>query len=651
MSVNVGSITVGMNVNLAEFESSLKNATNLATRETGNMSAAMKTQSREGAESLHLLGDAIDLKVSRPLRRVIAEMPLLGAGLAALNSIAGPIAVAVFAFEKLEPLLRSVGEHFGLIGDNSKELFAGMAQASREFGSQLERNLRFEEARIRATHSGVDAENLTAAAIKRAADDAYRLYNNEKARIQLKEAELGTLGKIGTFVQGLGQNSGFFHGLTEAAGGLLISKDANSRQEEFQKGLEAIQGDLEKASKLADDAALKLIHPFQPDHVHIYANSLEKLADRLRKLYEAALPVEDPVKKINDEFTKTMVSLDQLEHSQGEKAFIAIFHASSDAVKQVISLNAALKESEAQVDKLFDKSGPGFFAGTPKVPLPQLGAPDTPLPVGPKDLSLIEQLTNQLAELTKNTGDAGSGVKAFFLQLRIESLSNGAFAFDLLNQGLRGFEQNLAQVLVKGKTNFKAFFEGLEATALRFALSKAFTEIFSLLSQGGGPLSKALGGVFGGATGGASTAAASAATSAALTTLTATTVPVTAGFVALTASTTALVAAQAAAAGTSGASGGLSSLSSFFSGFRAEGGSVFPGRSYVVGEKQPEIFTPGAAGFITPGGGGGGQTFNIYAPNAEIGAEERIMAAIRVSHDSAVIRSVATVGELQRRTL
>jgi hypothetical protein len=35
-----------------------------------------------------------------------------------------------------------------------------------------------------------------------------------------------------------------------------------------------------------------------------------------------------------------------------------------------------------------------------------------------------------------------------------------------------------------------------------------------------------------------------------------------------------------------------------FGGFRAEGGSVFPGKSYIVGEKGAEVFIPNQSGRI-----------------------------------------------------
>lgn len=57
--------------------------------------------------------------------------------------------------------------------------------------------------------------------------------------------------------------------------------------------------------------------------------------------------------------------------------------------------------------------------------------------------------------------------------------------------------------------------------------------------------------------------------------------------------------------------GGIKSL---FGGGRAEGGPVSGGQSYLVGEKGPELFSPGTSGNITPNGG---QTnvFNISGNN------------------------------------
>jgi len=45
--------------------------------------------------------------------------------------------------------------------------------------------------------------------------------------------------------------------------------------------------------------------------------------------------------------------------------------------------------------------------------------------------------------------------------------------------------------------------------------------------------------------------------------------------------------------------------------FRASGGPVMSGSSYIVGEKGPELFTPGSSGSITPNNALGGNTINV----------------------------------------
>jgi transposase-like protein len=63
---------------------------------------------------------------------------------------------------------------------------------------------------------------------------------------------------------------------------------------------------------------------------------------------------------------------------------------------------------------------------------------------------------------------------------------------------------------------------------------------------------------------------------------------------------------------------------------RDSGGPVVAGTSYLIGGgKAPEIFTPGASGFVTPGGGagGGGVTQNIYITHP-LGTPDAIARAV-----------------------
>jgi hypothetical protein len=75
-----------------------------------------------------------------------------------------------------------------------------------------------------------------------------------------------------------------------------------------------------------------------------------------------------------------------------------------------------------------------------------------------------------------------------------------------------------------------------------------------------------------------------------------------------------------------GKTGGSISVSA--TGARATGGPVFPGGTYLVGERGPELLTMGAAGHVTPNAGGPSisQTFNIDARGADASMVPRLRA-------------------------
>jgi phage-related minor tail protein len=62
-----------------------------------------------------------------------------------------------------------------------------------------------------------------------------------------------------------------------------------------------------------------------------------------------------------------------------------------------------------------------------------------------------------------------------------------------------------------------------------------------------------------------------------------------------------------------------SAMSSAFGGARAGGGPVDMGRAYLVGERGPELFVPGASGGVVPNGriGGGNVTVNVQTRDAD----------------------------------
>lgn len=108
-----------------------------------------------------------------------------------------------------------------------------------------------------------------------------------------------------------------------------------------------------------------------------------------------------------------------------------------------------------------------------------------------------------------------------------------------------------------------------------------------------------------------------------------------------------LKALQDSSFGSSKIGGFFTSLVSGFGGGKAGGGPVSGGMPYLVGEKGPEIFMPNTSGSIVPNGrfGGGGNVFNIDARGAEIGVEQKIVAAMNYAIKTSVAQSVGIVRE------
>ena len=78
--------------------------------------------------------------------------------------------------------------------------------------------------------------------------------------------------------------------------------------------------------------------------------------------------------------------------------------------------------------------------------------------------------------------------------------------------------------------------------------------------------------------------------------------------------------------GSFGGGGIFGFLGSIFGGKRAAGGPVSGGKSYIVGEKGPELFSPGVSGMITPNHAMGGSTnivVNVDASGSSVEGDEQ----------------------------
>ena len=99
--------------------------------------------------------------------------------------------------------------------------------------------------------------------------------------------------------------------------------------------------------------------------------------------------------------------------------------------------------------------------------------------------------------------------------------------------------------------------------------------------------------------------------------------------------------------GTSAIGGLFSGVTKLFGGPKANGGPVSMGKSYLVGERGPELFTPRGSGTISANGSFGGMTVNNYFDIR--GSDDQIQRQIAASVDMAVSMSVGKMQNMKRR--
>lgn len=97
-------------------------------------------------------------------------------------------------------------------------------------------------------------------------------------------------------------------------------------------------------------------------------------------------------------------------------------------------------------------------------------------------------------------------------------------------------------------------------------------------------------------------------------------------------------------------------IAGMFGGARATGGPVSSGKSYLVGERGPEMFTPSSAGNITPNNQMGGSSSVVFSPvidarGADVGAVARIERVLEKMKNEIVptIRHEISIGPKKGR--
>jgi hypothetical protein len=497
--------------------------------------------------------------------------------------------------------------------------------------------------------------------------------------------------------------AGSLQKLNEEQGKLQVAQDAAAAMEK------------QRAAIQADDAAT------------------EKFAQSLVKLHSSALPAKDAFAQFDDEVLKQTISFTRLQALIGDQAFYIKFHKSLQDVLADMRVFDGMKLTPPEIKMPIPPgAGPTLPPPPSAAPVaPQLGSGGTAgtqlsvfnadqgaqlklaaqayqdamtpaaryqVAVGELSTLLQKGLIDQTAytAAVQKAGDAmeqadkklihaRDGLKSFFAEMQQDS-NTGRFTFDILSQGMKGFEDQVTESLTNGKMEWQKYFLSLDQMALKFTLNKEMTGLFKDFSSTN--IGKSLMGLV-------QTPAQQAATTqtnigsdsdssgfspfaagkslmssfqGGASQTTAATTQLNAGTLMQTAANNQLAAAQMMASSTNGGVGGVpsgddgSSSSSSLDlsdsgsyGEYASGSDYTPGGMALVGEDGPEMVNLPTGSSVTPNSqmrfGTVHNIFQIDAKGAEIGVEEKIARAISKSAPQMIMRAVTASSEISKRSL
>jgi len=751
----------------SEFLEKMKGVEGFASGSGQRIAAEMKRTSREGAESLRLIDEALGVHLSRPVTRLVSqEFPALASGLQSIlgAGVFGAIGIAgIEAFEKLAKSIekaQKVQEEFRSAGDKvtttletlgdswamkiaklqgQKSVAAIISEGAAEARKQFEELTKAldELEKKRAATSGWGTQvlngigNLWTSATQGSAaeiaknqqeqmdllgkniSEAFRadMLNGTHTALTLINADLTAVNDKLKEYRELGAESFTSQSIYEQQTDNLKRQAAALAQ---AKAIEDQRKAWEDAKKAADDhaAALKAVLKLTQEIDALYSGiqaSYAKLTPIANPFVKVEADLEGMRMKADNDFAALAASganaLELRLARQRLDEFISYLHQKMAEARKDSELWAA--EQELPNAMTIAPAGPmaALPSAAPSTPalsmapmradlaelekvqtdanaawakagqvLQSIESPAEKVQIELETLRMLldqghiseqqynaavaltsEQLTKaalharelqeQLEKLEKNSTSASSGMKAFLTQIQLTGGENGKVTFDLLSEGLKGFEDNTVKILEGARVSWRKYFEDLAAMALKFMETKTIANIASAFTHaptppGGaqgapilnpsaalsefsqrslqyalplpgalppaGALSAAGASVPGAASSTASMTSAGTTLTTAGTTLSTAGTSLSAAAAALNAAA-ASMSASGAAAGASGAgdAGGISSFAGFFAG----GGDIMPGQDFIAGEAGPELIHAGSAGAnVTPNSKIGGAT-------------------------------------------
>jgi lambda family phage tail tape measure protein len=692
---NLATLMVGLGYDLSALEKGAPEAFRLINTQTAGMSAEMKRSSREGAESFRLIDEALGVHVSRPLTRILTqEFPGFAKGLQSILGISIAGATGLVAFEGIARLLEqgkkllevtgaleSWKQMLGLVGETAEEVAKEMTAADTVLIANLKHKIEMQDAynQLVLGLKGGDFERAHLELMKQETAELQKQFAAQMLMVQARANEPGWRGKVANSAVGGALGADTSWGLLSVLG-INKTKDMETQQVAANKLAEAMKPLYEAIKKVNDEIAKAQWKIFRDDADAATAAARADLAylqGDLKRWNDAANEGWKAWMHTNEELEKSIANMRQagtLAETAARYQKVGItpvvapvfgtgggtaneqltaFSKDTDAQQALIkqAFQSAITPAEEYALKVqelklaFASLSPELKNTTAtqaayNAELAKLGASATQAELH------LQEMTKKLDEMLSHSTSASAGVQAFFLQLQVSSAENGKFAFDLLNSGLKGFEDNLTKMVFDGKAKWKDFFRSMTEEVFKFMLNKDLAGFFQMISGTGvgkglglGSLIPSIGGA--GLGGGA--------------TLTAAGTTLQTGSTLLVSAATTLQAAATTLAGGSGVAGagGFPNIEALIPGFAA-GTDDAPGGMAWVGEQGPELLNLPAGASVKPAsslrGGGDLHIYQIDAKGAEIGVEEKIVRALAAAKPRFIGEALANFSEVQKRT-
>lgn len=372
---DIGTISLNLRANLAQFDADLKAAGLKTEQGMQRITAAMQAESRRSSEALRLFGEGIDVRISRPLAKVISQMQGLAPVLSAAFSIGATAAFAGLLVDKIVPALTKAKDlllYTAPATDQAKPL-EDLVKLQ-EKGVQLERTLaeigksQIEIMKLRVKWAG---EELALAHAKLDTD-----LKDAQAGLVIMQAHLAALSEAGGF-GGVGVEAFVPKGTQEAADALQKKIDQITQTLKNLDTQSKIAGGNLKVA-LAEEAA-KALTPLERMGLEI--ESIGNRAKATLGKVQGLLPkdelqqMEDALKQINAELT----AIENYKAGSPQKIFTDL---NAYANKLLVAQQAITAEYDKQLQLLIQQ-GLQTASASEKFPTGIMAPPVTRIPVSP----------------------------------------------------------------------------------------------------------------------------------------------------------------------------------------------------------------------------------------------------------------------------